>query len=173
MKNLTKKELLEAPAIIQYVYTAGLFGNQIGNNIYEEAIKKHPEYFADVLEYRAKWDAIPQEVHDAYEAELSKRFHESCPDDDTVTANTGKGFMYWAEHPKEMEIYAAALQAHAEIYNKLSVELYEKYYHPYGIKHHTEYQEENKNKQHDEQKERRQVRRTTRSRWDAIYSPRR
>jgi hypothetical protein len=66
MKDLTGKEFFEAPIIVQYIYIMAMNKQPIGSYIYEDCIKKHPEYFLEEIEHRRKWNAIPQEVHDKY-----------------------------------------------------------------------------------------------------------
>lgn len=172
MKNLTEKEFMEAPAIVQYVYTAAMFETPIGVSIYTEAVEKHPEYFDDVLEHRAKWDAIPQEVHDVMRAELKELMLERYPDSEGSPLVTSKGIAYWLDHPKEYEVFSSIIEDRHKVFTELEIQMYRKHYSPYGIKHPYDSTNEAKNKQHDEQKERRQVRRPARSRWDAIYTPR-
>ena len=54
----------KAPAIIQWLYLSAMAKQPVGRSVFEDAMQKHPEYFPAELEYRRKWDLIPQSVHD-------------------------------------------------------------------------------------------------------------
>ena len=64
MKDLTYKELLEAPAKVRFLYTMAVAKQPVGSQMIEDAIKESPEYFPDELEHRRKWELIPQQDHD-------------------------------------------------------------------------------------------------------------
>lgn len=59
MKHLTYKELLEAPARVQLLYTLAITNQPAGSKMIEDAIKENPEYFPDELECRRKCALIP------------------------------------------------------------------------------------------------------------------
>lgn len=82
MKNLSWDEIKDAPPIIGQVYMCGMMNIPIGSSIYEKAIQKHPEYFPEEVEHRKKWDSVPQQIKDAYSAELYKildKYREAAP----------------------------------------------------------------------------------------------
>lgn len=148
MKKLTEQEILDAPEIVQHIYVATLFGTPIGFSLFDEAVTKHPEYFPDVIEHRAKWNAIPQEVHDAMHKELKEQFALLYPDSEGSPLSCSKGFLYWAKHPQEYELYRPIMEQRHKAYNELEILMYEKYYAAYGIEHPLKPLTKDKNKQH-------------------------
>lgn len=129
MKDLTDKEFFEAPNKVQYIYMAAMMNQPIGSNIYEDAIKEHPEYFPDEVEYRRKWDAIPQDVHDKYWEEYWKL-------DKDVMKNVppSKGIFGWID---DQEGYAEWNKKWTEANEKakpLREALHKKFYSKYNIK---------------------------------------
>jgi hypothetical protein len=59
-------DITNMPALVAYVKMAGITGVPIGATTYERAIKEHPEYFSEEVEYRRKYAAIP---------EIEKEYH--------------------------------------------------------------------------------------------------
>lgn len=124
MKDLLPGEFEKAPVPIQYLYICAMNNVPVGSSILDEAMENHPEYFPDELAYRAKWDAVPQEVHDAYAeeyAELMKMLPQS------------PGLMKLVTGGEEAEEYFRKEEEVGKEFRLLSKELYDKYYGPYGI----------------------------------------
>lgn len=83
-----KNDITNMPSIVAYVKFAGLTGTPIGIATYERAIKEHPEYFPEEVEYRRKYAAIPEiekewhlnklmELHDEESKELESNGYVS------------------------------------------------------------------------------------------------
>lgn len=58
MKNTD--DITNMPSLVAYVKMSGITGMTIGMATYERAIKEHPEYFPEEVEYRRKYAAIPE-----------------------------------------------------------------------------------------------------------------
>lgn len=129
MKNLTEKELLEAPEKVRHIYVCALSGVPVGVRMYEEAFSNYPEYFPDEVVYRKKYDAIPQSVHDAYFAELNEKVKDIYKD----VPNKGVGFMFFVNNYKEYKKTSAAYAEARKIEKKIEEKLMKKYYSQYGI----------------------------------------
>ncbi len=54
MRDLTYKEFTSAPPIVQHLYWRSLLKMPVGQKMIDEAIKDHPEYFPDEVEYLRK-----------------------------------------------------------------------------------------------------------------------
>ena len=72
MKDLTIEELEKAPHEIAYLYLASIHCMPVGSEIIDRCMKDHPEYFPAEILYQDKWDAIPEEVHEAFKVDLSE-----------------------------------------------------------------------------------------------------
>lgn len=95
MKELTWKELQEAPGIVQFIHIASYSKTPIGMQIYEEAIRTYPDYFEEEVELRKKWDAVPQYVEDEYFKAMAKmRSHYM-----SKSPHSGKGLMFFIQNP--------------------------------------------------------------------------
>ena len=128
MKKLTYQELQKAPTIIQYIYMASVSKIPIGASTVDEAIKKHPEYFPDEVEHRRKWDLIPEEVHQAYNKEMSEmmdKIYEDMPEQ--------KGMFAWSKDPEGYKEWEDKFYECREKEKPLSKHIHEKYYSKYGI----------------------------------------
>lgn len=127
MKKLTYNELLEAPAMIQFLYMMAEANIPVGLKMCEDAIREHPEYFLYELEHRRKWELIPQHVHDDYLRELK-----------TLTAEVykelppSKGISGWVD-VKEFEEWSAVYMKCRKAEIQITVSLYKKHYGDYGI----------------------------------------
>lgn len=129
MKTLTNKELSEAPNLIKYIYLYSLADVPIGLSTLEKGINEYPEYFPKEIERREKWNAIPQEVHDTYFKEffeLENQFKKDIP-------HSGKGILFYIDHPKEFEEYENAMEVANKKLQPLHKQLHEKHYSKYGI----------------------------------------
>jgi len=58
------------PSEVMFLKMAAVYGWPVGGSLYDETVKKYPEYFPKEYEMMVKWDSIPKEVHDAYVKEL-------------------------------------------------------------------------------------------------------
>lgn len=130
MKDLTYKELLDAPAVVQFIYMAATQKIPVGGEMIDEAISKHPEYFPDELDHRRKWELIPQSVHDEYFKECEK-LRTDCYKD----LPPSKGILGWMNDPEGFEQWNIAYQKCREIEKPLAAALHEKFYGKYGIKY--------------------------------------
>lgn len=128
MKNLTHKELLEAPANVQFLYTMAMAKQPVGMKMLEDAIEDYPQYFPDELEHRRKWALIPQQVHDDYLKEMeilrTEMYKEMPP---------SKGVLGWINDPKGYEEWNIAYEKCKKAEEPLVAALYEKFYGQYGI----------------------------------------
>lgn len=128
MKNLTEKELLEAPGIVQSIYMIASMNRPIGTSTINKAIKDHPEYFPEEVEHREKWKTIPQEVHDNFEKEfleLDKKLMKDVP--------PSKGIVSWINNPEEHQEWNKKFTEAKEKGKPLHKKLHEKHYSKYGI----------------------------------------
>jgi len=116
MKQLTNKEFISAPPIVQYLYSTCLFKIPVGSKMIDDAILLHPEYFPDEVEYRRKWNLIPQEVHDLY---LHEKNELNAGD-----KKEGEMFSEWIDryiHRSE-EMKSLEKQLHQKHYGKYGIE---------------------------------------------------
>lgn len=83
-----KNDITNMPSIVAYVKASAFYGTPIGYATYERAIKEHPEYFPEEVEYRRKFNAIPAiekewhfnkliDLHNQQDLELSKNGYVS------------------------------------------------------------------------------------------------
>lgn len=63
---MNKREEINIPNEVIAFKLQASFGFGVGVSHYEEMITKYPEHFKDEIEYRKKWDSVPQEVKDEY-----------------------------------------------------------------------------------------------------------
>lgn len=128
MKNLTIKELEEAPSIVQFIYQMSVIKQPLGIAMIEEAMRDYPEYFPRELDHRRKWALIPASVHEEYEKErelLRLEMYKDMPE--------SKGLLGWIRSPTSFQEWN---KKYSECYDKeksLAIELYAKYYSEYGI----------------------------------------
>ena len=128
MKDLTYKELLEAPAKVQLLYTMAMAKQPVGMKMLEDAIADHPEYFPDELEHRRKWALIPQQVHDDFWKEreiLRTEMYKEMP--------PSKGILGWINDPKGYEEWNIAYEKCRKAEEPLAAALHKKFYGQYGI----------------------------------------
>ena len=113
------------PPLVAHIWGLAYVQIPVGADMYEQAIKDHPEYFAREIEHRKKYNAIPQEVHDAYFKEISLVHDEIYKD------LPGKGLMNWINRTEEEhKIWNEAY----EKYESLEKKIHQKHYSKYGIK---------------------------------------
>lgn len=128
MKYLTYKELLEAPAKVQFLYTMAMAKHLVSSQMIEDAIKESPEYFHNELEHRRKWALIPQQVHDDYWKERgvlsTEMYKEMSP---------SKGVLEWIDEPKAYEEWNIAYEKCSKAEKPLLAALHKKFYGKYGI----------------------------------------
>jgi len=128
MKDLTYKELENAPSIVKFLYLRAMAKEPVGSSMIEEAIKDYPEYFPDELEHRRKWVLIPQQVHDDYWKEreiLRTEMYKEMP--------PSKGILGWINDPKGYEGWNIAYEKCRKTEAPLAAALHKKFYSQYGI----------------------------------------
>jgi len=128
MKNLTIKQLQEAPSIVQYLYIAGVTKQSVGSKIIDEGIEKYPEYFPDEVEYRRKWALVPQEVHDNYWKEywdIEKELFKDVP--------PNEGLMAMCNNTEKYQTWNKMWNIANEKAKPLRKKLHEKFYSKYEI----------------------------------------
>lgn len=128
MKDLTYKELVEAPTNIKYIYLMALSKQAVGSKIIEDAISEYPEYFPDELEHRRKWALIPQQVHKEYWKEresLRTRIYKELP--------PSKGIIGWSKDPKGYKRWLEAYEKCRKVEEPLAAALHKKFYNQYNI----------------------------------------
>ncbi len=101
----------------------------VGLSTYKRIINKYPGYFPEEYVHNKKWEAIPQEVHDA-------KFKEYWEFYDKLWENEPKspGIMAHAMNTKEAQEWNKAYERLRPIEKKKEDELYNKYYSKYGFK---------------------------------------
>lgn len=71
MKNKKKEFTInDIPDEVLKVWVTSYSGSLIFDEL-NKAIEKYPEYFPDEVEYRDKWDKVPQELKDKYHNQYS------------------------------------------------------------------------------------------------------
>lgn len=130
MKNLTDKELQDAPATIKFLYWSAKSDIYISSQMLEEAMRDYPEYFPEEIEYKRKWALIPQSVHDAYWLERHKQIEDIYKD-----MPPNKGIIGWASDKSgnDYNIWNDTYKKLREIEKPLAEALHKKYYSQYGI----------------------------------------
>lgn len=129
MKDLTLKELQEAPPVVMYVYMAAVSKIPIGSQILNEAMEKHPEYFPEETELGLKWKAVPEYVQQNYHKELFNLYEEIEKDNPVQE----KGLMFFAQNPGAMEKSMAFHKDTRGRYLVKAKEIHQKYLSSYGI----------------------------------------
>lgn len=124
-----EKAFRSLPAIVMFVKMAEVTGGMIGKSTYERAIAEYPEHFPEEVEHRRKWALIPQEVHDAYEAEFCAMREELYKD----IPPPGSGLVYWMSHQKEMSDWFKERDKLRPEEEKQTATLRNKHYGPFGI----------------------------------------
>jgi hypothetical protein len=124
MKGLTPEEFENAPTTVQYIFLAAVSNIPIGDTILNKAIEEHPEYFQEEIEARNKWAKIPQEVHDAYHAELLELQDKYLP--------VSKGISHWMHNIEEYKEWNKKYDEAREAMIPEERELYNKHYSKYG-----------------------------------------
>lgn len=121
----------DIPSTIMYLWACSINKMATSGTIIEQAMKDHPEYFVEELEYRRKMATVPQEVHDAY--------HEDCMHKEmwrsSELPNTTKGLYYYSQHPEEYQDYWEASKQLDKQYDmeEIDRQLWNKYYEVYGL----------------------------------------
>lgn len=118
MKNLTTEEFDKAPPLVQFLHMVAISGISIGSSIVNKAMTDHPEYFEDELERKRKWDLVPNEVHSAYNKELSVTLLRINILSDNYACR------FWS---KGIEI------SKEEKMKEIGKEIYKKHYEKYGL----------------------------------------
>jgi|GEM_PF-6625084 len=124
------------PSSVLFVKMAAYFNMPIGLETFERALKDGPEYFPEEIEYRRKWDAIPQEVKDAYFAESSLyKLHNYDGSEPEIIRNwpgiisaTDDEFKAWNEY-HDSEAYKNKVKAQEQ----KDIECYNKHFAKYGL----------------------------------------
>ena len=131
MNKLSYKEFEDAPEIVKYLHIAAFYKIPVGSSLYEDAMEKHPEYFSEEIERKKKWEAIPQDVRDAY-------FKELCKTEDEVFDKlpyAGMGILFYAQHPKEADAHSKSWEKANKELNPIRRKIHDKYFAKYGIKY--------------------------------------
>ncbi len=129
MKDLTQKELFEAPELIQRIYFRGLTKEPISSDWLNEAIENHPEYFQEEIEASEKWAVIPQSVHDEYWRE-----RREIEDEIMKHVPPSKGIMWSLQNPDEYAEWYKAWKDADDKMEPIRERLHKKFYSKYGIK---------------------------------------
>lgn len=106
----------------------GVTNMPVSSKILEEAIAENPEYFPDEVEYRAKWDKIPQHVHDNYQKEMDALKSEVYKD-----MPHSKGILGWIKDPTGLKEWESAYDKCRKIEEPLAAALHKKFYSQYGF----------------------------------------
>lgn len=107
---------------------AAAMGHPIGSGLYNEVITEYPEYFPKEAEHRRRWNAIPQNVHDAYHKESNDFYYNLWKDEPKGPGiigllNNTEEYLKWNEAYKRLRLIEQAKEK----------ELHAKYYAQYGI----------------------------------------
>jgi hypothetical protein len=133
VKLISWDELEKAPHIVKWVYLCSLTNHPISSSMHKRALDEHPEYFPKEVEWRNKWNAIPQEVHDDYHKEYWAAHKEAYKD----LPSSGHGFYAWIEEI-EVEKIPEGSKTYEECeaeFAPISKAIHDKYYKKYGIKY--------------------------------------
>ena len=128
MKNLSYQEIEDAPSKIQFLYISSMLHQPVGMKTVDDAMRDHPEYFPDELEYQRKYALIPESVHEQYDKEkalLHARIYRDMPE--------SKGILGWANDSNGYEEWSKAYEACRKIEIPLAQKLHRKFYSEYGI----------------------------------------
>lgn len=98
MNKLNYEEFKSAPIEVQILWASAMANRPVSASFYTDTMEKYPEYFQDVIEKQRKWDAIPQDVKDAFDKERSA-LHAKCFE----SLPPSKGILHWARFPDEYE----------------------------------------------------------------------
>lgn len=127
MKKLRFNDMEVAPPLVVYIWMCAQFNIPIGSGTFEEAIKLHPEYFPEEIEYRDKWSTVPIEVKNEYSEEFSKLEQRLYGD------LWGKGLVYNITHFDESERNSREYTKRRKNALPEYKALYEKYFTVYGL----------------------------------------
>ena len=64
----------ETPSLVSFLEIMAHTGTPVGSKLLEEAIEKHPEYYAETVEQRRKLALVPAEVHTDYSKDMGVLF---------------------------------------------------------------------------------------------------
>jgi len=145
MKRAKESATLDnVPHGVLYIWAMGNIGQPIDTDTYNRAIANHPEYFPDEIEFRRRFDAIPEDIkkehsklfdtligsniYTMYESKIGKLPHsELC----------GKGIIYRVTHPElkdKYEAYDEWMRKMFELHEKDREDGYNRLFNPYGLK---------------------------------------
>ena len=138
MKQLTKEEYEDAPALVSMIYTAGMQKSPVDPDMYAKAIRMYPQYFADeieeqerVKEAEKRYEAIPQLVKDKYKEEAKEAYDEAFKG--VTMTNKFEILKSKVKDPKKHKEYQKSLDKANKLYMKASEELYNKHFKAYGL----------------------------------------
>lgn len=123
--TLLNKSLEEVPHLVAFIFLAAASKIPIGHALYEQALKDHPEYFEEELEYRRKWEAIPESVHEQYQKAIDALPKEEMPE--------SKGMVYWSRNPQEYQEWVKVTAPIFKRQERRERNLFNFFYGPYGI----------------------------------------
>lgn len=126
----TKNIDLDAPAEVLHLAMASHFNIPIGVSVYENTIKKYPEYFPKEYNRMMAWESIPQETHDEYWAEHKELDAELKKDEPKKDG----GIFEAMNNTPEFQVWKKWFDN--DYYPKFEVmqnKLHKKYYSKYGI----------------------------------------
>jgi len=134
-------DINNVPPLVLYVWGMSYDSIPVGTEAFEKAITEHPEYFKEEVEYRKRWDSVPEEIKEAYFNETSGLDYVKEIIDEIgeppYPEYSRMGIIWWAQnvdkYPKEIsandkwnDIYYKKLEVHN---NKI----YNKYFNEYGL----------------------------------------
>lgn len=138
MKQLSKKEFEDAPALVSMIYTAGSQKTPVDPDIYAKAIRMYPQYFPDEIEEQERvkdadkrFKAIPKEVKEKHNEEAKKAYAEAFKD--VTMTNKFDILKAKVKDPKKYKEYQRSLEKANKLYMKASEEIYNKHFKEYGL----------------------------------------
>jgi hypothetical protein len=126
MKNIKLEENI--PAEVLFIRYASVTKYPLGLSFVQDTITKYPEYFPEEVEYRRKWNLIPQSVHDEY-WEKSEIIREECFKD----LPPSLGILGWMENSGSFENWSRAYDIGRKKSLPLLKDLHNSLYKEYGI----------------------------------------
>lgn len=150
MKNKSKdldesQYFKNVPNKVLFIKMMTAMGQPIGTSIYESAIKEHPEHFPEEVEYKRKWDAVPQEIKDKYfdnsfkfslteeqEKEREELFGK-CPHPDIQGCGIIERVTTYADRGKDFSENDAWDSKWIKHQHKKDIDLYNELFNPYGL----------------------------------------
>lgn len=133
------------PNEVLYIKIHAMMDMPVSASLYEKAINDYPQNFPEEVEYRRKWDAIPQEVKDKYsdstfrltltEEQEKEREHlfGKCPHPDIQGCGIIQRVTTYEDRYKDFSENDAWLSKWYKHQHRRDIGLYNELFNPYGL----------------------------------------